>query len=122
MTYTALVLTDESHNKLVAAYAEHIPAGWKTFAHHMTMNMGKIKSEHEHMLGRYADLVVKAFAIDDKVAAVMVESDVPSKNDIPHVTLAVNKKGGGKPVMSNNLKNWKEVEPIILRGRVEEVG
>lgn len=121
MTYTALVLTDESHAKLVAAYKKAVPDDWSIVAHHMTMNMGRIKPEHEHLLGSFADLVVKEFAMDDLVAAVKVESDIPTVNAIPHVTFAVNRKAGGKPVMSNELTDWKSVEPMVLRGRIEEV-
>lgn len=122
MTYSALVLTDESHDKLVRTYQDKIPSDWETLAHHMTINMGRLKPEYEHFLGSFHDLVVKEFAINDLVAAVKVEADVPTVNKIPHVTLAVNRKDGGKPVMSNKLTNWTPVEePIILRGRVEEV-
>lgn len=120
--YTALVLTDQSHAKLVSMFRDQIPADWEIVAHHMTMNMGSIKPQFEHLLGTFADLVVKKLAIDDKVAAVEVETDVPTINKIPHITLAVNRKTGGKPVMSNQLTNWQPVdEPIVLRGRVEEV-
>ena len=34
---------------------------------------------------------------DDKVCAVRIESSVPSKNAVKHITLAVNKEAGGKP-------------------------
>jgi hypothetical protein len=37
--------------------------------------------------------------------AVKVEG-YPSKNEIPHITIAVNEAEGGKPVMSNNITNW----------------
>ena len=45
-----------------------------------------------------------------------------SKNKIPHVTMAVNIENGGKPVMSNDIKEWKALEtPIKLSGEVKEV-
>ncbi len=45
-----------------------------------------------------------------------------SKNKIPHVTMAVNINSGGKPVMSNDIKDWKMLEtPIKLVGEVREL-
>jgi len=45
-----------------------------------------------------------------------------SKNKIPHVTVAVNIVGGGKPVMSNDIKDWRALEtPIKLVGEVKEL-
>ena len=93
MTYTALVLTDESHEKLISKFS--IPEEFETLAHHMTLYMGSIKQEHEHLLGEYSDLIVHSFAEDDKVMAVGVDPlSVPTFNKIPHVTLAVNRSAG----------------------------
>lgn len=120
--YTALVLTDESHNKLISAFRNEIPSDWEVIAHHMTINMGNIKPEWATLLGAFSDLLVTDFAMNEKVAAVKVKTDVPTVNDTPHITVAVNRRAGGKPVMSNNLKNWAPIEePFLLRGRVEEV-
>ena len=41
------------------------------------------------------------------------------KSGIPHITIAVNKKAGGKPRMSKEIKNWKKVKPIKLQGVVQ---
>lgn len=121
MTYTALVLTDESHEKLISKFV--IPEEFEKLAHHMTLYMGNIKEEHQHLLGEYSDLIVHSFSEDDKVMAVAVDSlSVPTVNKIPHITLAVNRTAGGKPVMSNRLTEWKKIEPFRLRGRIEEVG
>jgi len=121
MTYTALVLAPESQDKLAATFGEQIPDTWKMYSHHMTVNMGRIKPEMEHLLGTFADIVVKSFAMNDMVAAVGVESEIPSVNAIPHVTVAVNVREGAKPFWSNKLTDWSPVEPIVLRGRLEEV-
>ena len=61
------------------------------------------------------------FAEDDLVMAVGVVSPVPSKNDIKHITLAVNRKEGGKPFFSNKLKDWNSVAPLVLKGLVKVV-
>lgn len=44
-----------------------------------------------------------------------------SKNKIPHITIAVNVAGGGKPVMSNNITDWQPMNPVSLKGTVSEV-
>lgn len=129
MTYTALVLSDDSHDKLVQTFGNlwKDQKGWETFAHHMTMHMGPAKEEEQLMLGEFATLVIDAVAQDDMVVAVRVAHafttriTVESKNPTPHITLAVNKAAGGKPVMSNKLIDWQPVETLRLRGRVEEV-
>jgi hypothetical protein len=52
--------------------------------------------------------------------AVKVEG-YPSKNEIPHITIAIN-PDGGKPVMSNNIKKWDKLnKPIRLTGIVTEI-
>lgn len=128
MTYTALVLTEDSHNKLVATFQDRLPEGWKVYGHHMTIHMGPAKEEEQPMIGEFATLLIDAIASNDKVMAVRVAQafttriQVESKNPTPHVTLAVNRKVGGKPVMSNQLTEWEPVETVRLRGRIEEAG
>jgi hypothetical protein len=41
----------------------------------------------------------------------------------PHITVAVNREGGGKPFHSNKIpeENFKPLSGIILNGVVEEV-
>ena len=46
--------------------------------------------------------------MDDKVMAVGVEG-YPTNNKKAHITVAVNRTAGGKPMMSNNLSDWKKV-------------
>ena len=123
MSYTALVLDKASRDKLVSRFKDDIPEGWEVIAHHMTINMGDADGgPAENMVGDEAPLTVKTFAKDDLVMAVGVVSPVPSKNDIKHVTLAVNRKEGGKPFFSNKLKDWNSVtRPLVLKGKVEEV-
>jgi len=54
------------------------------------------------------------------VVAVQVESDIPSENDIPHITLAVSPTG--KPRDSNKITNWKPVgRPLTLKGQAQDV-
>tara|TARA_Y100000034_G_scaffold27893_1_gene33515 strand:- start:421 stop:786 length:366 start_codon:yes stop_codon:yes gene_type:complete len=118
--YTALVLDDESHEKLLIKVKS--PEGWTTFAHHMTINMGGCdKGPAVGRLDETATLKVVAFAQDERVMAVRVETDIPSKNEIKHITIAVNVEAGGKPFHSNKLTNWTDLQlPFNLTGVIQE--
>lgn len=121
ISYSAVVLDERSRDRLLKNFEGLIPEDWEEIAHHMTINMGEIDPEYEQYLGMPVRLKAEEFGIDDNVAAVSV-SGFPTKNDKPHITLAVNRKGGGKPVMSNNIKKWYPLKkPQLLVGKVEEV-
>lgn len=121
IAYSGVVLDERSKNRLLKNFEDLIPEDWEIVAHHMTINMGEIAPEYEQYLGMPVPLIVESFGIDDKVAAVGV-SGFPSKNDKGHITLAVNRKEGGKPVMSNNIEKWYSIKrPIQLVGKVREV-
>jgi predicted kinase len=115
--YSAVVLDDISRNMLLRIFDSYIPKGWKTFAHHMTIAFGKpVKNED---LNKSVGLVVKKIGISDMAVALEVDG-YPSENKIPHVTLAVNPQGG-KPVMSNDIKNWKTIENVKIKGIVKNI-
>jgi hypothetical protein len=122
IAYSAIVLDEKSRSKLLAHLANNIPKGWEVIAHHMTINMGEIKPEYEKYLGMTVDLLVRTVGYSKMAMAVGVETTVPTKNEIPHITIAVNRKEGGKPFMSNQIKNWKTIAfSLDLQGKVEEV-
>jgi len=123
MTYTAVVLTDESRELLIDKFRFLIPEDFEIIAHHMTMYMGPARPEDKERLGEFTTMAVLSYAMDDKVIAVGVSPwHVETDNKIPHITIAVNRKAGGKPVMSNKLKDWKPVfSTFRIRGRIEEV-
>ena len=120
MSYTALILDEGSHKKLVDSI--DIPENWEVVAHHMTINMGSPdKGPVEGLVGQEAPLTVSTQAQDDLVMAVGVESPIPSSNEIKHITVAVNREAGGKPFFSNRLTDWQPVPPITLKGIVTHV-
>lgn len=84
----------------------------------MTISFGK-GIEDESLLGNIVVLTVTQLGISDMAIAVRVEG-FPSKNKIPHITLAVN-PDGGKPVMSNKIENWIDIEPFEITGEVKNV-
>jgi hypothetical protein len=121
IAYSAVVLTDESHVKLLKVFSGMIPEGWKPYAHHMTLNMGNIDPKYANDLGNEVELTVVDYAFDDLVIAVGVEG-YPTNNAKPHITLAVNVDGGGKPFLSNKLTNWKPTGfQIKITGIITEV-
>jgi hypothetical protein len=75
--------------------------------------------ENEEDLGKEVGLVVTEIGVSDMAIAVKVEG-YPSKNAIPHVTLAIN-PDGGKPVMSNQITDWTPVGPLKIRGTVTNI-
>lgn len=122
ISYSGVVLNEESRSKLLSFVKPYIPKDWEIIAHHMTINLGDIKPEFEKYLGMDVKLKVKYIGISDMAIAVGVDG-FPSVNKIPHITIAVNRKEGGKPFMSNKIPiPWKPVQfPIELTGKVMEV-
>lgn len=116
--YSCVLLDKASHNALLERLSMEIPKGWKTFAHHMTIAFGKGVDNKED-LGKQVTLRVTKVGLSDMAMAVQVEG-YPSKNAIPHVTIAVN-PDGGKPVMSNDITKWQDVKSFTITGVVTEV-
>jgi predicted kinase len=114
--YSAVVLDTASKTRLLEFVGDKIPQGWKVFAHHMTINMGPLKDKSD--IGKNVTLSVTALGLSDMAMAVKVEG-YPSKNAIPHVTVAVSPSG--KPVMSNEITKWQDIKRFNLMGTVTEV-
>jgi hypothetical protein len=122
ISYSAVVLDDNSRQRLIERFKNIIPEGWDIIADHMTVNLGEIDPEYEKYLGLAVRLTVNDIAMDDKVIAVGVSSGINAHNPKAHITLAVNRTNGGKPVMSNNLTNWEKLRrPLLLRGKITQV-
>ena len=114
MAYTAAVLTPESQQRLREFCQNHIPAGWKVYCHHMTINMGNINNGpvDPSQLNQKVLLNVVSLGQDDKVVAVGIETTVPSNNIRKHVTVAVGPTG--KPKNSNDIVVWNKIQPFQL--------
>ena len=115
--YSAVVLDNGSKNSLLSMVENEIPDGWNIIAHHMTITMGELKDKTD--LGKDVTLKVTEMGLSDMVMAVKVEGYV-SKNEIPHITIAVN-PNGGKPVMSNDITKWVKIKPFNVIGKVTEI-
>lgn len=119
ISYSGVVLNEKSR-ELLKTYISY-PDGWEFIAHHMTINMGPLKEEYKPLLGQSMDLLVTHIGQTDKVVAVKVESEIQTKNKDPHITIAVNRTEGGKPVMSNDITEWVPIYPFEVEGKIEEI-
>ena len=128
ISYTGVVLDDASRRELLGL---DIPEGWENVAHHMTITMGALvhpKGKHDYSenypIGKKITLEMVGVGKDDKVMAVEVRPPAPISPKIPypHITVAIDREGGGKPFHANKL-NPEEFEPMsgTLKGIVTEV-
>jgi len=120
ISYSAVVLDKKSRQKLLNMGT--MPDDWEPAASHMTINMGPLADPS--MKGRKIRLEVIEAAENDFVIAAKVAILDPTlqvRNRTPHITIGVNKKGGGKPAMSKSLEGWVKVRSIILSGEVKEI-
>jgi len=106
--YSAVVLDDKSKAALLQQFASMLPEGWKTIGHHMTIVFGR-GIEDKDELGEEVELTVEALGVSDKALAVRV-GGYPTTNKIPHITVAVNAAGGGKPFDSNKITDWASTD------------
>lgn len=121
--YTAVMLDAKSKERLKKEFGHIVPDGWEWIGHHMTIQLGELPEVLKHeMIGERVNLNVISLGKDDKVIAVGVDG-YWSKNKRPHITLAVNRSAGGKPVMSNYIATelWEPYKmDTLLSGVVEE--
>lgn len=126
ISYTGVILDDISREKLrreFNSWSGAFPDGWVWIAHHMTIKFGAPLPEEKRkeLLGKPVTLKVTKLANDNMCMAIGV-TGAYCENKIPHVTLAVNKAGGGKPQMSNNLTDWVPYTvDFDLTGTIQEV-
>jgi len=131
--YSAILLDEKSHLALVAWADKNIKVGgvrlpilvrdngWKMFCHHMTIQFPGTPEFIKQYVGTEQKLDVTHLGIGEKAIAVRV-AGFHSANKIPHITVAVNVRAGGKPIMSNQILNWVPVENgPKLKGTVTEL-
>ena len=125
ISYTAVILDDISRENLRKEFNSWdgaFPQGWEWIAHHMTIKLGQLSEDlRNELLGKKVILKITKIADNDKVMAIGV-TGCYCERKIPHVTLAVNRADGGKPHMSNDLKDWFPYSTNFdLTGTIQEV-
>lgn len=116
--YTCVLLEQASQNVIFHNLEHMIPEGWTRLGHHMTICLGPMKDKT--LLGGEHMLRVTHVGLSDMAMALRIETDIQTKNEIPHVTVAIN-PDGGKPVMSNDITKWQDVRMFLLLGKVTEI-
>ncbi len=118
--YSAVVLSEESSNKLKATFGYMVPKGWKLYCHHMTIRMGSLPEGLQKDFNSVVDLIVTHVGTSDTAIAVKVDGYF-SQNSTPHITVATSPSG--KPKDSNYIQNWQPVDKKLrLDGTVCLVG
>ena len=117
IAYAGVILDEDTSEQLLAHFETLIPESWTRYAHHMTVSLGK-SIPNQADLGTEVTLTVTAVGKSDDAIAVAV-SGYPSRNAIPHITLAV--PPGGKPFNSNKITDWHSVEPFAITGQLQDV-
>lgn len=115
--YSCVLLDEHSKQTLLGKLGIWIPQDWIVICKHMTINLGELKDKT--YLGKEVVLTVTKLGLSDMALAVQVEG-FKSKNNIPHITIAVNQEGG-KPVMSNEITKWQDMKPFMVKGIVTEI-
>ena len=121
ISYSAIVLDDKSRKLLLSKFKQlGIPKDWEPSAHHMTIKMGEL--EDKSFIDKKIKLKVMSFGIDDKVAAVGVQSPIEPEDRKAHITLALNRQAGGTPKISKELERWRPLgRPFYITGRLQQV-
>ena len=117
IAYAGVILDEDTSEQLLARFESEIPEDWTRDAHHMTVSLGK-SIPNQVDLGKEVTLTVTAVGKSDDAVAVAV-SGYPSRNALPHITLAI--PPGGKPFNSNKITDWKSIEPFEIQGQLRDV-
>ena len=118
VSYSGVIIDKNSKKELLNNV--QIPPGWKVYAHHMTISLGALPENLQHLKNKRQILKITKLGKSDKAMAFGVETDL-SLNKIPHITIAINASLGAKPKDSNDITDWEDIEPFTVIGYVDEV-
>lgn len=125
--YTGIMIDELKAKKMLEMYSQYIPDDWEIVDKlHVTIKLGELKDydKMKNYLGWPIHVIGTHIGVSDMAIALKVDlpNEIKSKNKIPHITLAYNKKNGGKPKDSNDIVNWEQLKrPIRIRGIFDEV-
>lgn len=123
--YSAVVIEDPlEEQKIKDLAAQYVPEGWMTPPHyHMTIASGpfpkslKIKGD----LNQEVELTLNVIGQSEKSIA-FGTFGYYSRNDMPHITIAFNQAAGGAPADSKEIKEWKPIDKVKVKGVIREIG
>lgn len=102
-----------------------IPYNWKMFNHHMTIAFNNKTEDaqnlydvYKHTFGKTITITVDGIGVSDDAIAVRIRFNDPIANKIPHITIATPQTG--KPVNSNYITKWYDIEPYDITGTLNE--
>ena len=130
--YFGLFLDTDTKNRLMDILTDNIDynialnVADKIFIDHCTLlhvsqlhGNSEIYNYLKGYVGEKFQIVINGVGISDKAMAFRVDGkSVVCVNDIPHITIATFR--GGKPVDSNEITNWKDIEPITITVKLEK--
>lgn len=114
------ILTDNIDYNIALGVADRIFIDHCTLLHVSQLHgNSEIYNYLKGCVGKEFQIVINGVGISDKAMAFRVDKkSVVCVNDIPHITIATFRKG--KPVDSNEITNWKNIEPIIITVKLEK--
>ena len=73
---------------------------------------------YKHTFGKIITITVDGIGVSDDAIAVRIRFNDPIANKIPHITIATPQTG--KPVNSNYITKWYDIEPYDITGTLNE--
>lgn len=123
--YSAVVIEDPvEEQKIKDLAAQYVPAGWRVPAHyHMTISQEPIPQSLELRgdLNQEVNITINMVGMSNDAIA-FGTFGYYSKNEMPHITIAFNKKYGATPASSKEITNWKPIDKIKVTGVIREIG
>ena len=119
---TYVLLDEESKNILEKMASSVNKSDWELHGEHFTVVYGR---RYEELglnvpLGSLISISITHIGGNEFCYAVKAHGFY-SHHPVSHITLLVNKLNGGKPVMSNTITEWKELNcPVFLTGTLIE--
>lgn len=113
-------LTDNIDYNIALGVADRIFIDHCTLLHKSQLDSNEnLQSYLESNLGKSISIRLVAVGISDKSMAFKVEGvDNICTNEVPHITIATFR--GGNPVDSNDITEWKNIKPIIVKTKLEK--
>jgi hypothetical protein len=122
ISYSAVILDKASREYLINKFVSSKYDGWeKIELMHHTIKLGELPEDKKNRIGHTVFITATHVGSSDKALAVKINQFFP-ETKLPHITIAVNRDGGGKPKDSNKITEWEELKkPIVLTGEIQEV-